>query len=93
MLIITDKPLPLTESDLKAIGMDTPTEIGRDERTYIANLTFNQAQQIMGDVGAVKWHKTAKVEYRDNVAKDNGLQVLGSMDSQSFQALLASRKS
>ena len=72
--------------------MDKPPSVGQDERAYVGNLTFNQAQMIMGDVGAVTWHKAAKVEYRDNEARDNSLQVLGGMDSQSFQALLTARK-
>jgi hypothetical protein len=72
--------------------MDTPANMGQDERIYIKNLTIDQAQMIMGDVGAVMWRKAAKVEYRENEARGNSLQVLGGMDSQSFQALLAARK-
>lgn len=82
----------MSESDLKAIGMDMPANTSQDERVYIKNLSIDQAQMIMGDVGAVKWREATKVEYRENEARGNSLQVLGGMDSQSFQALLSSRK-
>jgi hypothetical protein len=59
----------------------------RDELSYIGNLTFDQAQLINVDVGAVTWQRTTKLEYRDNETRNNSLQVNGSMDSQSFQGV------
>jgi hypothetical protein len=47
---------------------------------------------INGDVGSMAWQKAAKLEYRNNEARGNSLQVNGSMDTLPFQALLAARK-
>jgi len=69
-----------------------PTDVAGDERSYIGNVTFDQAQMINGDVGTTMWRNAAKIEYRNNEARGNSMQVNGRMDSQSFQALLAARK-
>ncbi|KAH6892428.1 hypothetical protein B0T10DRAFT_458140 [Thelonectria olida] len=87
-----DGPLLLNEEDLRAIGCDPPADTSPGERSYVGNLTFDQAQAINGDVGAIKWNTVPKCEYRKNEARGNSLQVNGNVDLQSFQQLIAGRR-
>jgi hypothetical protein len=76
---------------LRALGCDPPADTSLGERSYVGNSTFDQAQAINGDVGAITWKTATKCDYRENGARGKSLQVNGNMDSQSFQQLIAGR--
>lgn len=59
------------------------------ERLYAGNKSFGQATQILGDLGAQERESISSVEYRNNEAHDESVQILGNVNSADMlQALL-----
>lgn len=69
------------------------TETVNPEKEFIGNCSEDQAVQVLGDVGKQQWEQSVRAVYRDNVARDQSLQIAGNISGASLSDLLAARRS
>lgn len=85
--------VPLSTTLMAKLNARDATERNEVGRAYVRNKTYNQAQQIAGNIGAVRWIAHARVEYRGDEARDESMQYLGDISEGALNAILAQRKS